>query len=119
MIKEVFDEETYKRKSEDLKAKILAKQVELSETRIELNDVEACLNYCKFVLTNLASLWPQADVNLKQRFQTLIFPDKIFYNEDGTFRTTATALIFKQLQSELSRESQLVAPAGFEPAFSG
>ena len=118
MIKEVFDEETYKRKSEDLKAKILAKQVELSETRIELNDVEACLNYCKFVLTNLASLWAQADVNLKQRFQTLIFPDKIFYNENGTFRTTATALIFKQLQNEMPRESQLVAPTGFEPVFS-
>ena len=117
MIKEIFDEETYKRKTEELKAHILTKQVELSETRIELNDVETCLNYCRFFLMNLASLWAQADVNLKQRFQVLIFPDKIYY-ENKTFRTTATALIFKQLQAKTPEELQLVAPTGFEPVFS-
>jgi len=51
--------------------------------------------------SNLAKLWANADINLKQRFQNLIFPDKIYY-ENGTFRTTATALIFKQLQSKTS-----------------
>ena len=114
-MKGTFDDETYKRKSEKLKSEILAKQVELNETTIEFNNAEACLNYCKFFLKNLAQLWSVADVNLKQRFQTLVFPDRITYNEDGTFRTTATALIFKQLQSEISRESHLVAPTGFEP----
>ncbi len=111
MIKEIFDEETYRRKNEELKAHILTKQVELSETRIELNDVEACLNYCRFFLTNLASLWAQADVNLKQRFQLLIFPDKIYY-DNGAFRTTVTALIFKQLQAKTPAELHLVAPTG-------
>ncbi len=118
-IKGTFDDDTYKRKSEKLKAEILAKQVELNETTIELNNAEACLNYCKFFLKNIAHLWSVADINLKQRFQTLIFPDRITYNDNGTFGTTVTALIFKQLQGQMSRESQLVAPTGFEPVFYG
>lgn len=55
-IKGTFDEDTYKRKSDKLKSEILAKQVELNETTIELNNTEACLNYCKFFLMNIAHL---------------------------------------------------------------
>ncbi len=117
LIKGAFNEEAYKRNSEDLKAKILTKQVELSEARIDLNDIEACLNYCKFFVLNLAQLWASSEVDLKQRFQSLIFPEKVYY-ENGTFRTTATALIFKQLQVKTPEELQLVAPTGFEPVFS-
>ena len=116
MIKGIFDEETYKQKSEESRNEILVKQVELNETKIDLNDIEGCLNYCKYFLSNLAKLWANADVNLKQRFQTLLFPDKIYF-ENGTFRTTEIALIFKQLQQKSFEESSLVAPTGFEPVF--
>jgi hypothetical protein len=117
MINGTFNEETYKRKAADLKNQILVKQIELNEVKIDLNDVEACLNYCKFFVSNLALLWASSEVDLKQRFQSLVFPDKIYY-EKGTFRTTRTALIFKQLAAKSPEELQLVAPTGFEPVFS-
>ncbi len=79
VMKGTFNDKTYKRRSEDLENKILVKQVELNEVKIELNDIEGCLNYCKHFISNLAKLWANADVNLKQRFQSLIFPDKIYY----------------------------------------
>ena len=118
MIKEVFDEATYRQKAEEINNQILVKRIELNEAEIELNDVEACLNFAKFFMANVTDLWINADLNLKQRFQALLFPDKIFY-EDGKFRTTKTALIFKQLQSNPTTKSDLVAPTGFEPVFSG
>ena len=89
-----------------------------NESNIDMNDAEACVNYCKFFIGNFAKLWISAGLNSKQRFQTLLLPEKLYY-DNGTFRTTATALIFKQLQCEMSRESYLVAPTGFEPVFAG
>ena len=109
-----FNGETYKQKFEEVQNEIIVKEIELSDTKINLNEIETCLNYCKYFLSNLAKLWTNADVNQKQRFQSYIFPDKIYY-ENGTFRTTATALIIKQLQCETPRELHLATPTGFEP----
>jgi site-specific DNA recombinase len=118
LIDRKFDDQTYQTKMEELQNEIAVKQLELNEARIELNDIEACINYCKNFLSNIAKLWLNADVNLKQRLQNLIFPEKIYY-ENGTFRTTATASIFKRLQGKSPDLSQLVAPTGFEPVFDG
>ncbi len=114
LIKGTLDDETYKTKVFEVDNEIMTKQIEVNDTGIEINDIEACLNYCKFFLRNIADLWLNADLNLKQRFQTLIFPDKIYINQD-TFRTAVTALIFKELQVKNHPESLLVAPSGFEP----
>ncbi|MEI6437997.1 MAG: recombinase family protein [Candidatus Omnitrophota bacterium] len=118
-MKGVFSEEVYKRQSEEIENKLLVKQVELNEAKIEINDMEACLNYCKYFLTHFADLWLSADLDSKQRLQTLIFPAKVTYNKDGTLGTTVTASIFKQLDGKVSRESEVVAPTGFEPVFNG
>ncbi len=118
MIQGIFDEDTYKRKSEDIKGEKLTTHMNLSDARTEINDIEGCILYCKYFLSNLADLWANSDHNLKQRFQTFIFPEKIYY-EDKTFRTTATALIFKQLQWTNRLASHLVTPRGFEPLLPG
>lgn len=118
LVKGTITEEVYKQKADEIGNEIVVKRIELNETKIELNDVEACLNFAKFFMTNVADLWVNADLNLKQRFQTLLFPDRIFY-EDETFRTTKTSIIFKQLQSTPTQKSDLVAPTGFEPVFTG
>ena len=104
MTEGIFDDITYKQKSAEVINEITVKKVEPTEAGAELNDIEECLGYCKYFLANIADLLENADHNLKQRFQSLIFPDKIYY-ENGTFRTTATALIIKQLQCETSREN--------------
>ena len=118
IIQGIFNEKTYKRKTDDIKGEILTTQMNLNDAKTEINDIEGCLLYCKHFLSNLANLWAASDHNLKQRFQTLIFPEEIFC-EDKTFRTTATALIFKYLRSKNRLESYLVPPRGFEPLSHG
>ncbi len=118
MIQGTFDEDTYKRKTDEIKSEMLTTQMDLSDAKTEINDIEGCLLYCKHFLSNLADLWANSDHNLKQRFQTLIFPEKIYY-EDKKFRTTVTALIFKYLRSKNRLESYLVPPRGFEPLSHG
>ena len=114
IIDRVFDEETYKQKNQEIRNEIMVKKIELNEGKIETDDVKACVEYCKYVLGNLADLWANGDLTLKQRFQSFIFPDKIYFN-GKIFRTTKTATIFGQLRSESLPEYCLASPRGFEP----
>lgn len=113
MIKGVFDEITYKEKVEQVRGELLAKKVYLSEVTIDLNDIESCLTYCKFFLSNVADLWAQTSLDLKQRFQSLIFPEGVIYNE-GAFRTNSTALIFSELGTKSPSASYLAPGTGGE-----
>lgn len=113
VIKGTMDDETYKIKIKEITEEVSIKHVELREITIGLgNDFEDCLKYCRFFMSNIATNWEKGDIDLKQRFQNLIFPEKVYY-ENGTFRTTATACIFKQLQGKSPDLSDLVAPSGF------
>ncbi len=114
VIGEVFDKDTYRRNVERVEEEIMVVKIELNEASIELNDAEGCLNYCKFFLSNCASLWVGAELNLRQRFQNLIFPQGICY--DGkAFGTTPLAFIFKYLQQLRTKELHLAPRAGLEP----
>ncbi len=118
MIQGVFDEETYKRKSDDIKDVISTTQMNSYDAKAEINNIEDCLLYCKHFLSNLADLWLAADHNLKQRLQVLIFPERTYY-ENKVIRTVATALIFGYLRSKNRLKSYLVPPRGFEPLSHG
>ncbi len=118
MIKGTFDEDTYKQQAESLKNEIIAAKIEWTDAKVELNDIDACLNYCKFFLANIANLWANSELNLKQRFQQLLFPGEIYF-EGNSFRTTAISPIFKEIQAAVSKESYLASPRGFEPLLPG
>jgi site-specific DNA recombinase len=114
-LKEIFSEEAYQRNYADVTNRIEAKRLEYGGMNTDLKaDLKDCLDYCKFFIGNVASLWAQADVSTKQRFQALIFPDKTYY-EAKTFRTTATSIIFNYLQLQTTQKSNMVALSGFEP----
>ncbi len=78
MIQGTFDEETYKRKSDDIKDAILITQMSPYDAKVEINNIEECLLYSKHFLSNLADLWLAADHNLMQRMQILIFPERTY-----------------------------------------
>jgi len=82
VIQGTFNEQTYKEQVAILEQELIAKRVELNEAKIERNDAEGCLNYCRYWLTNLAKLWANGGVDLRQRFQTLVCPQGASY-QDG------------------------------------
>ncbi len=79
----------------------MVKQIELNENKIDADDSERCSNFCKYFISNIADLWRNADLDLKQRFQKLIFPEKLLYKK-GRFGTTKIALIFKAFDGKSS-----------------
>ncbi len=116
IIKGTFDEATYKRKIEDINNDIIVKRTELNETKIELNDVGSCLNYCKAFMGNIANLWANAGLDLRQRFQSLVFPEGIAFDGEK-FGTARFSPIFEQLQMKHASKTSLIELTGVEPVF--
>ena len=56
IIDEVFDKDTYRTNVERVEEEIMVVKIGLNEASIELNDIESCLNYCRFFLSNCSSL---------------------------------------------------------------
>ena len=117
-IQGTFDNKTYQEESRKVNDEILVKQTELNEYKIDLDDSEACINFCKYFISNIADLWREADLDLKQRFQKLIFPEKVLYKK-GRFRTTKIALIFKAFDGKSSPDYCQAPRVGFEPTTFG
>ena len=114
MIKGVFDEETYRKRSDEFKAEIMSKKIELGDARIELNDVEACVSYCTFLLGNIANIWANAPLDLRQRFQLMMFPEAVAF--DGEFfRTTAISPVIKEIEAVVSKKYEMASPCGTNP----
>jgi hypothetical protein len=46
----------------------MVKQIELNEYKIDIDDSEACINFCEYFISNIADLWRDTNLDLKQRF---------------------------------------------------
>ena len=101
IIKKTFNDKEYKEEIQKVNNDIMVIQIEINENKIDADDSESCINFCKYFICNVADLWQSAELNLKQRFQKLIFPEKLLYNK-GRFRPTKIALIFKAFDGKSS-----------------
>ena len=114
VIEGTFNSEDYARNSKEIKSEILLKELQLGELNNDENDVKSMICYCKFFLSNLSELWINADINLKQRFQKLIFPVGIYF--DGKkFRTAVTNIVFGYLRKVNTQSANMASPRGIEP----
>jgi len=105
MLDETISQELYKQKTQAIANRTIVKELELHETSTDLYDVEAYVNFCKFFIANVSNLWASANLELKQRFQNLIFPEGIKY--DGRlYRTSQVSAIF-ELTKNLSQKYDL------------
>ena len=111
VIKGIFNEKTYKEEIQKVNNDIMVKQIELNENKIDADDSESCINFCTYFISNITDLWKSAELDLKQRFQKLIFPENISYKK-GRFRTTKIALIFKALNGKSSPNYYLAPQTG-------
>jgi len=96
-----FNEKTYKEEFQKADNEIIVKQLEFNEYKIDHDDSKTCIHFCKYFISNSADLWEEADLDLKQGFQKLIFPENISYKK-GSFRTVKIAFIFRHLKEKTS-----------------
>ena len=72
------------------------------------------MDYAGQVLSNAGKLWIEFNLEQKQRFQRVLFPNGLVF-KDGEFRTDVTCPIFNMLQDNLEPEERMATLRGFEP----
>jgi site-specific DNA recombinase len=112
----VLDEHDYREASEGLREQIVDLRTALDDLHFELADVDDCVGYCTYLLSNVTDLWETADIDLRQRFQRFVFPEGIQYFR-GFVGTPKTSMIFNILGDKEPEKSRMASPRGFEPLF--
>lgn len=74
------------------------------------------IEYAKHFITDLPRQWFDLGIESKRRFQKLVFPEGLPYLGNGKFGTAKISVIFEINQQLQNKKSNLVGPAGFEPA---
>ncbi|HAR63308.1 MAG TPA: hypothetical protein DCS13_07580 [Candidatus Margulisbacteria bacterium] len=116
LINKRLSEEIFDKKLKEADIDIMVKRNELNEASIDLDDAEACVNYCNYWISNLHDLWLHSNLDLRQRFQNMVFPEGTSYQEDGTFRTVKLSRIYEVFEMLKTGDSRVVAPEGIEPS---
>ncbi len=75
----------------------------LHEAQIDDLDIEATLTFAEKALMSAASIWVEASLEQRQRFQALLFPEGLIYSRESGFRTPTILSLFSTLR-DLERE---------------
>jgi site-specific DNA recombinase len=110
----VIDQQTYDRQKDKLDESLMLVEMDLRDAKASECDVEGVLNYAQHVISNAGRLWIEFNLEQKQRFQRVLFPQGVTF-KDGEFGTDATCLIFKLLQRDGKESERVATPTGFEP----
>ena len=117
LLRDVIDDSTYKEQADWLQKEILLLEESCEQGKITDNDFESYLKFGMGFLSNLSDIWKNAEVKIKQRIQKFIFPAQIYY-DGNNFEPPQVIDILKVIKNFPS-ESNMVRPAGIEPATYG
>jgi site-specific DNA recombinase len=88
---------------------------QLAEIQQEDLDVAGVLNYAHEVFNDAAGFWNRAPLDVKTRFQRMIFPDGLTLRE-RTIETAASSCTLASFWTNSGRDGGLVDQGGFVPA---
>ena len=107
IFQKVIDEDTYKEQLAKLNEAMALAEIDQHDQRTEELDIEAVLDFAERVSLNASRLWLEANLEQRQRFQALLFPEGLQVAE-GEIRTPVTASFYEELHSLTAPEERLV-----------
>lgn len=113
----ILDDVDFKEKIKKVNNEITIKEIHRNEARNDEVDIELILGVADTLMNNVSTLWLEAPLEDKVKFQQLLFPKGVIY-KDGIIGTPEIGLPFSIIQDSNGDKSQMVTPAGLEPAIS-
>jgi hypothetical protein len=83
----------------------------LGDAVLDQLDVEGVLGFAEHLLTNAARLWLGLELNQKQQFQQVLFPEGLRFDGEK-FGTAVTCLAFRKLDMYDEPISGMASPTG-------
>ncbi len=115
VFQKTIDSHTYLEHVDKIDRELSEIDTALADTEARDRDIDRVIEFSKIVLCGPGGFWRSADIDGKQRFQTILYPDGLSLGADG-FGTAPTPIVFSHLKTVTDRKSSLASPAGFEPA---
>ena len=106
-IEDVFNDKTFKEQNEIVENEIVLKTIQLNELSIDYDDISKCINSCEYFLKNISKLWITSELQLRQKFQKIIFPEGIIF-KDRIIGTPKISTVFRVLNPEIEEKSTMV-----------
>ncbi len=110
----VISDDDYREQVEILNSEITVKEIERSEFREEETNIDYLVSLSENLLANVSTVWLDASFEHKLRFQSLLFPKGIFY-EDKNIGTAELGLPFALIQQFQTSKTSLAPQEGIEP----
>ncbi len=117
LLREVIDDRTYKEQANWLQKEILILEETCEQGKIIDYDFDEYLKYGKNFLSNLSEIWKKSEIKIKRKIHNFVFPAQIYF-DGNNFEPTQIVGILRFMKN-LSCESHLVGPQGFEPRTRG
>jgi site-specific DNA recombinase len=114
--KGILPDEEFQEALEKVKRDIELTEIAMNDSRVEMFDLEATIEYANHFISNLARQWYDLGIEGKVRFQKLLFPKGLAYLGNGNFRTSKLCVIFEINEEFQKGKTSLVGPEGFEPS---
>lgn len=108
------DDETYREQVHRIDAQIGELRLELDKAQSKELDIEGLLGFAEHALQNAARMWQGFNLEQRQRFQAVLFPDGLTFDGEKVGTTTISP-VFKLLQPNSESDNRLASPTGFEP----
>jgi hypothetical protein len=94
---------------------ILLAEAELRDAQVDDLEIDTLLRFAESVLSNVAQLWMESNIDQKLIVQKVVFPGGVSYSMENGFGTPASGCLFNQLGEIVEEFETLASPTGFEP----
>ena len=115
-------EEDKDRKLAEVDTDITKVELRRSEITDDIKDKEQVIDNALLFMSNPASFWNLAPIEVKRRIQDAVFPEGLVYDCETGFRTAKLAesyLLIQKIAPEDAKNPILVAATGIEPVTLG
>ena len=110
-----FDQATFEALMADLQKDLEAAELAAKERGADSLDIDEALDRAAWLISDGPSIWRSADLDGRQRFVQLVFPDGLEYVPERGFRTPTILNVFKHLRPIQEAKKPVVERRGFEP----
>ena len=115
--KNLISEEDFSTRYNKLKNYQQELNISVQEQEITLNNLDDYIEYGVTVLKDLPDFWENSSIGVKNRLDSILFPEGIYYS-DNSIGTTNLSVVLEVFSPQNNKMSTMVGPPGFEPGTS-
>lgn len=112
----ILPDKDFQEEFESINEQIDLMELAMNDSKMDMFELDAAIAYSKHFITDLPRQWFDLGIENKKRFQMLLFPEGLPYLGNKRFGTAKLSVIFQINQELQTGKTNLVGPAGIEPA---